>query len=206
MRTDDQVKEYSRRSFDEEAEHYDSSHDGRFAGLVYEDLAERILETKPGLLLDLGCGNGNVLVKVAGRTKAELYGLDLSQEMIREAEKRLGKKAVLSVGDAEALPYADHMFDTVVCNASFHHYPNPENVLVEIKRVLKKQGVLILGEPTVLRSAIPIFNWLLQWSKSGDYRIYDRKSMERLLTDHGFHPYGWKLVSRKMFLLNAVSE
>jgi ubiquinone/menaquinone biosynthesis C-methylase UbiE len=206
MRTDDQVKECSRKSFDNEAKTYDSSHDGKFAGIVYDDLAERILQTKPRRLLDLGCGNGNVLMKITGTDNLELYGLDLSREMIREAEKRLKGKAVLAVGDAEALPYADHMFDTVVCNASFHHYPNPEKVLGEVKRVLKDQGVLILGEPTAFKPFLPIFNFLLQWSRSGDYRIYGRKSIEQLLTDCGFRPYGWKLVGRKMLLLNAVSE
>ena len=45
--------------------------------------------------------------------------------MIEEAGKKLGKAARLQVGDAEQLPYKDNFFDVVVCNASFHHYPNP---------------------------------------------------------------------------------
>ena len=206
MRTEQQVKESSRRSFDEEAGNYDNSHDGRFAAIVYHDLEERILSTKPARVLDLGCGNGNVLMRIAGHADAELYGLDLSSEMIREAEKRLRGKAALVVGDAEALPYDDHTFDTVVCNASFHHYPNPELVLGEVRRVLKDKGTLILGEPTIFKPLLPVFNFLLQWSKDGDFKLYDRNSMERLLHSCGFRPYGWKLVGHKMFLLNAAAE
>ena len=76
--------------------------------------------------------------------------------MIESAQKKLGEKVILEVGDAEKLPYAENQFDIVICNASFHHYPNPDRVLSEIKRVLKIEGILILGDPTAP------FEWYLK--------------------------------------------
>ena len=53
--------------------------------------------------------------------------------MIEMAKKNLGNSAELKVGDSEYMPWKDNFFDVIVCNASFHHYPNPEKVLSEMK-------------------------------------------------------------------------
>jgi ubiquinone/menaquinone biosynthesis C-methylase UbiE len=70
--------------------------------------------------------------------KIKLYGLGISEKMIEIAKKNLGNKAELRVGDSEYMPWEDDSFDVIVCNASFHHYPNPKKVLLEMKRVLKR--------------------------------------------------------------------
>jgi ubiquinone/menaquinone biosynthesis C-methylase UbiE len=50
-------------------------------------------------------------------------------------------------GDAHELPFADNSFDVVTCQTLLIHVNNPELVLQEMKRVVKKDGIIICSEP-----------------------------------------------------------
>ncbi|MDK1031705.1 MAG: class I SAM-dependent methyltransferase [Planctomycetia bacterium] len=98
------------------------------------------------LVLDIGCGTGKLLQKLALRG-CNVTGLDLCEEMVLVAQakaERAGAKGQFVVGDSEALPFGDHAFDFVTCSNSFHHYPNQEGAIAEMFRVLKNGGRLIL--------------------------------------------------------------
>ena len=75
------------------------------------------------------------------------YPASISPGMVEKSRELLGERADLRVGDSEHLPWNDESFDIVTCIASFHHYPNPEPVLREMKRVLKHGGSLIIADP-----------------------------------------------------------
>lgn len=247
----DKTKDY----FNQIAEDYDSSADGKFVKRMYGEVVRQIMEVRPGTLLDLGCGNGNVLLAVGRQYPASLYGLDISEKMIAEAGKRLGELTAegggsaaamqgkgggpaavmqvkagspaaamqesagssiafrqetagarcidLRVGDAAALPYENGFFDTVICNASFHHYLNPGQVLGEIRRVLKPGGTLVLGDPTAPFFLRPLLNTTFSARSSGDHHLYGKQEMIRLLKGAGFSVKKWKVIKLQAFVLTA---
>ncbi|HGM3450483.1 TPA: class I SAM-dependent methyltransferase [Clostridioides difficile] len=47
----------------------------------------------------------------------------------------LGNDATLILGDSERLPFEDSSFDAIVCNDSFHHYPQPDIVEKEVSSI-----------------------------------------------------------------------
>lgn len=98
-------------------------------------------------ILDLGCGNGRLLNSLA-ELKVEYHGLDNSENLISLAKELHSDKAdSFKVGEMFALPYDDNYFDVIVCLASFHHLPTKElrlSALLEMKRVLKKDGVVLM--------------------------------------------------------------
>lgn len=199
-------KKTTKQHFDQIAGNYDDSHDGKFVRCMYQEIVDRVLACEGTKLLDLGCGNGNVLASLVSYPEKELYGMDLSEKMIEEARQRLPEGVNLCVGDAERLPYADQSFDIIICNASFHHYPKPDVVLEEIRRVLKKGGIFILGDPTVPFAWYQkIVNFTLRFMDTGDYHIYAKKEITRLLTEHGFDISQWKNINARTFILNAKS-
>lgn len=201
------LKETTKNHFDETAEEYDKSYDGMFVKCMYNEILDRVIKLNPKKILDLGCGNGNILKLLSQKTDAELCGLDLSEKMICQAEKRLAGKAEFTIGDAENLPYKTNEFDVVICNASFHHYTNPVKVLKEVKRILKSHGVLILGDPTSpFDWYLKILNYFLKYSTSGDYKIYSSKEIIQLLTSCGFNIEDFKKINYRTFALNAVSN
>lgn len=200
------IKQTTKNHFNETAEYYNESNDGKFVKSMYNDILNRISSINPNKILDLGCGNGNVLKMLEGKTNADLYGLDLSENMINEAKKRLDSKVNLTIGDSENLPYENNQFDVIICNASFHHYPKPNLVLKEIKRVLKSDGIFILGDPTIPFSLfLKVFNYFLKYSNSGDYKIYSKKEIIELLNKNGFSVENFKMINHRSFALNAIN-
>lgn len=110
------------------------------------DLTHR--EINPNLnseILDVGCGAGNLLEKLIGK---RIIGIDLSEFLLGIARERLrGNNIELIVGAAENLPFPDNSFDKVVCSEVLEHVLSPESVIVEIHRICKKDGELILTIP-----------------------------------------------------------
>lgn len=103
---------------------------------------------RPIRVLDVGCGTG----VFAGRIRealpqAQVWGIDLVSDMLTKGADRWKRHAdaVQAVqGDSEHLPFAEGTFDFVTCANSFHHYPNQERAVVEMHRVLKPGGRLML--------------------------------------------------------------
>lgn len=163
-------------------------------------------------LLDLGTGKGPLLEKILdffkeSEKKWNLYGIDISPKMIEKAlEKKLPVK--FQVGDSENLPYTDSTFDVITCINSFHHYENPKNAIKEIRRVLKSDGTLILGEiwlPSPLRKLINIF---LPYGTTGDYRIYSRREIATLFSQEDMVILEKKYVfpSNYTYLLRKITD
>ena len=205
MNTKKRMQEKTKSYFDKEAKEYDSSSDGKFVKCMYSEIVSRVMELQGRKILDLGCGNGNVIRMLQENREAEYSGVDISEAMILEAQKRVGKGVELKAADAAALPYNNDIFDIIICNASFHHYTDPDAALEEIKRVLKPGGTLVLGDPTIPVGPVRwLFNRGLQYGNSGDYRIYGKKEIIVLLSKHGLEAEKWKMINWHTFVLNAV--
>lgn len=203
MENNEKIKETTIKYFNDTAKDYDNGHDGKFVSCMYQEILDRVNKLEGNTILDLGCGNGNVISLLKKEREAFYYGLDISQNMIEGAKKRCGEEVDFVLGDAENLPYPDDKFDIIICNASFHHYPRPKVAVSEIKRVLKKNGTLILGDPTVPGIFIKIFNKMIQYSNSGDSRIWYKKDIVPLFENAGFKVYDWKKINYRTFIFNA---
>jgi ubiquinone/menaquinone biosynthesis C-methylase UbiE len=93
-------------------------------------------------VLDVGCGAGNLLENLPGKSK---QGIDLSPYMVRRARERLGNSAAIVQGDAEQLPYAGQSFDRVIASSLFSHVLHPEQVIKEISRVTRVGGRVVIS-------------------------------------------------------------
>ncbi len=125
------------------AKRYDLTMSGD--GKMYAQIAGRIKKklNRGMTVLELACGTGLLSVQLAGSVKL-LEATDFSEDMIKQAKaKSHSSRLHFSVQDATALPYAPETFDAVVISNALHIMPNPEKALSEIKRVLKKDGILI---------------------------------------------------------------
>ena len=97
------------------------------------------------VVLELGCGGGNVLERSSGGKK---YALDLSQRMSQRALKRLGRKASIVRADGESIPFRDGSVDRVICSSVLSHALHPQQLLLESYRVLKPGGRLVVSVST----------------------------------------------------------
>lgn len=96
-------------------------------------------------ILDLGCANGRLYEVFQNKTD-DFYGVDFSEELIGLAKKKY-PQAKFIVSSAFSLPFPDNFFDKVYSISVLHHIPSKElriKYLQEARRVLKKEGLLIL--------------------------------------------------------------
>lgn len=197
-------KEKSIKHFNSTAVKYDSSFDGKFVKVMYQPLLDELEKEAEGKLLDVGCGTGNILCKLVNG-KRQLFGIDLSENMVEESKKRMGSHADIKVADAERIPYKDNFFDTLICNASFHHYPHPEEVLKEMKRVLKSGGKLLIGEGYAIQPFRALLNLSFRFSDSGDFKSYGKHEFIRMLENNGFRIAEVKKTSNRTILYIAIA-
>jgi SAM-dependent methyltransferase len=98
-------------------------------------------------VLDVGSGTGVVTEELAGRTQAQVIGVDLDPGMVDFARKRHGK-AEYRVGDAHALAFEDGWFDLVVCHFLLLWCADAAVAAREMIRVARPGGaVLVCAEP-----------------------------------------------------------
>ena len=98
-----------------------------------------------GRVLEIAVGTGRNLPFY--RPDVTITGIELSTEMLALARKRaaeLSLTADLREGDAQALPFADGSFDTVLCALSLCTIPDPARAIGEMDRVLAPGGTLLL--------------------------------------------------------------
>jgi ubiquinone/menaquinone biosynthesis C-methylase UbiE len=95
-------------------------------------------------VIEVGCGAGHILERIP---KGKLYGVDISEIQIKRAKERLGDRVDLQKSPGEKIPYEDKYFDKILCSEVIEHVLDPLPLLLEMKRVLKDEGVLSLSIP-----------------------------------------------------------
>ena len=136
-------------------------------------------------VLDIGCGGGATLHRMAEKvTSGHVTGVDYSDVSVetsrRNNEKNIksGKMDVLE-GSVENLPFADDSFDKIITVESFYFWPDPQENLKEVRRVLKEGGTFLLVADT--------------YNKEG----LDPKTLENICRFHLFTPTAEEF--RKLF-------
>jgi ubiquinone/menaquinone biosynthesis C-methylase UbiE len=126
--------------FDILTDKYDAWYDSADGKPLYESelkCLRPLVEAAPGPILEIGVGTGRFAMHFPGAT-----GLDPSLNALKMAEKR-GVKTMLGYG--EDLPFGDATFGCVLIIVTLCFVENPLAVLKEAKRVLRKDGSIILG-------------------------------------------------------------
>lgn len=145
----DRAKKHARKMFNRIAPRYESTMAGRHSDRMKKAVLRRLGHDVDGFVLDVGCGPGLLLRTLADQyPQLHLAGLDIAPEMVKVAQGRLGERADIRLGESESLPWPDASFNYIFCIDSFHHYPNGKKVIHEFRRVLTRDGHLLLADPT----------------------------------------------------------
>jgi ubiquinone/menaquinone biosynthesis C-methylase UbiE len=115
------------------------------------DVAAFCFSDAGGLVLDAGCGNGNLLMRAIPSLKADYVGTDFSKNMLGRAATRArdrdAKNALFLQSSVDRLPFKDQSFDRVICSGVLTCLPTADRAtaaLKEFQRVLKPGGVLVV--------------------------------------------------------------
>ena len=134
-----------RRYWDKASASYDKQM--RFYDRLLADSRPWICAQATGDTLEVAVGTGlNLPFYPPG---VELTGIDLSPGMLGVAQTRarqLGRTVDLREADAQALPFPDAFFDTVVCTFSLCAIPDERRAVSEMTRVLRPGGLMLLAD------------------------------------------------------------
>ena len=113
-----------------------------FIPMYYAALHELDLD-KNSMVLDAGCGSG-LFLSMAARSGASTFGIDAAPGLLEIAKKRLPDTPLL-IEDLESIPFASNTFDVVTGFNSFQFAGSFQNALAEARRVVKSDGMVVIG-------------------------------------------------------------
>ncbi len=125
-------------------EEYAKKHPKSKGAILSPSIIKKIEKLPKGSkILDIGCAEGytvKYLYDIFGK-KYNYVGVDLSENRIERAKKLNIPNSLFIVSNGENIKLNSNSFDCVLCSQVLEHVKNEENLLSEIKRLLKKDGI-----------------------------------------------------------------
>ena len=138
-----------------------------------------------GRLLEIGCANGLFLDAMRQTGDWQVQGVDVSEAPLRFAREHLGLDVIHgSLPDAQ---FPSDTFDAVVMWDVLEHVHGPKETLLEIRRVLKPDGILVLRVPQLDSWDRSIFGpYWVGWDAPRHLTVFSRHTLGRMLVRTGF--------------------
>ena len=143
-------------------------------------------------VLDVGCGPGDLSIRMSQKCH-EVRGVDVTPEMIQIAEEKAAfapPNVYFQQADACDLPFEDHSFDTVMSVNALQAMTQPEKAILEMSRVLKPGGQLLLitycyGDSSFSDSE-SLINWAVKYGTQAVWQSFKLAQLVDLLQTNGF--------------------
>jgi 2-polyprenyl-3-methyl-5-hydroxy-6-metoxy-1,4-benzoquinol methylase len=147
-------------------------------------------------ILSIGCGPAKDIDFLLNNN--EVHGIDISERALEIAASAGIIPHKLNLDSIPTLPFSEDYFDVIIATDILEHLFSPQATLVEINRVLKRDGFSILSVPNhlylkmrlrILKGADLVLPFHKQ-SKQWDYfhiRFFTSKGFEELLSEAGFN-------------------
>jgi len=159
----------------------------------YEKLLVNEIRKTKGRLLDVGCGQGNhtnIIKELYLENKLVYHGIDPDKSKLNLLRSKLNNikndLIELKIGTAEKLSYRKNYFDTVLLIRSYSHILDLDSALGNIKKVLKKNGTLIIMDNAYFAIINPILSIDKKNHWSNHYRVHNSLDAVKELKRHGF--------------------
>lgn len=184
------------------------------AAIIFNEVEDR----KPKKILDAGCGRGFYVRALSFFPFIkEVHGFDINDKYVTMARQsfeknlkpdsgqaRMTYKATISLQQASiySLPYPDNYFEFIICSEVLEHLEDDKKALLELKRVLKKNGTLIITVPNqnfpflwdplnwalmkFFNTHIPKHIWWLAGIWADHERLYAINHLKLLVKNVGF--------------------
>jgi SAM-dependent methyltransferase len=184
--------------------YYGVGHDHWWLTGKYDIICRFFQEHRAGssIILDVGCGPGNLMEKISPLTKGQLVGLDLALKGLQYAKGNNFHNLVL--GDMTRGPFKEASIDFILAVDICEHVPDDRQLLRELHCVLKPGGRLLVVVP-----AHPIL-WGEHDALFGHYRRYYREELRSRMDGAGFRilkiSYMQSLFFLPLLLLRSIKN
>ncbi len=120
--------------------------------ILWRKKAIRILKKEnPQIILDVATGTGDFAIEAVATGAKKIIGVDIARDMFKIGEQKVAKKNLSHIisfdyGDSENLQFDDNHFDAITVSFGVRNFENLNKGLVEMNRVLKPGGSLVVIE------------------------------------------------------------
>ena len=120
---------------------------------MWRRIAIKNIKNNPKKILDVATGTADLAITASKYTNAKITGIDISKKMLHIGNKKIKNKKLsnrisLQLADAENLPFKDNSFQAITVGFGVRNFENIELGLSEIYRVLDRNGVVVILEPS----------------------------------------------------------
>ena len=175
----------SKKAYNQKADNYDNTSDGKFTKRFKELLLSSVELSDNNFVLDVACGNGLLLKMFWEKTAINGFGIDISDEMVKNAMLNC-PTMIFHVAGCEKIPFEKDTMDIITVSAAYHHFPSVDDFAKEASRVLKPKGKIYIAEiwlPFILRV---LLNTFLPLTGAGDVKFYSTKEIVQTFEKQNF--------------------
>lgn len=140
-------------------------------------------------VLDVACGTGELeCLLTEQHPQQHIVGVDFAEKMLAIAQQKCAHRANVAFHQASAscLPWQHPEFDVVLCANAFHYFDNPQAVLKEMERVLRRSGRVVILDWCRDYFVCRLCDWVLGWFDPAHKRCYTQAELNELLTQAGY--------------------
>ena len=120
---------------------------------MWRRIAIKNIKNNPKKILDVATGTADLAITASKYTNAKITGIDISKKMLHIGNKKIKNKKLsnrisLQLADAENLPFKDNSFQAITVGFGVRNFENMDKGLSEMYRVLTKNGLILIIEPS----------------------------------------------------------
>lgn len=105
---------------------------------------------KNKIVLDIACGEGYGSFLISNKSK-QVYGVDINEETIQFAsQKYKNNNLTFLKGSTSKIPLEDNVVEVIISFETIEHHDEHDQMMLEMKRVLKPDGIVIMSSPDKL--------------------------------------------------------
>ncbi len=142
------------------------------------------------VILDVGCGGGKTISRLSRKAcQGKVYGLDQSADMV-EYSRQINRKLIVQnraeifPGAVEKTGFKDEFFDLITVIETYYFWSNLSAAFQEIKRILKKEGYLLIISEMIKNGAFEFEN--AEIIAKTRVNLVPLEEMKRILHSAGF--------------------
>ncbi len=175
--------------------HYDETYS--LSNDLFENLFERLYQISEkyrseGNVFEIGCSVGNLL-KVFRRHGWKVAGIEPSKKAVQIANSQ---KLNTILGKFEEISLKTNSYDLVILSQTFEHMDNPLNTLTKVRKILKRDGLILIGVPNFGSLSAKILGKHWYYILPDEHKWhFTPKSLYKLLSKAGYSPLEYQAVS-----------
>lgn len=169
----------------------------KYADIIRDDkhlsvLLDLIDDNNYRKILDIGTGTGYLAFPLAKEhPTANIYGIDIAETIIEKNNDSVKEKGIQNLifqaFDGLTYPFDDESFDLIVTRYAFHHFPNVNDAVRQMNKLLIKGGRVLVSDP--VRSehdSNGIIDSFMKVKKDGHIQFYTFEELDEFFTNNGF--------------------